>query len=275
MENNNANHSLFNLDYLIKITTFIKNCIAILLLTVALTGVIALCVLGLARKEKISSFFAAIENSASNLKTITKELAETSTKSRIVVESVATTERIREFNNYLDLLNYNSQLITNDLRFAIAENLATSRAVRAEILPVIQKVGNNLEESRKTIVEVREQIKQNGDELHKLLQQGNTLLIKSESELIATLQNINKTANGLQVLTNDPELTNLIKNSNLTMANIQVTTKELADLSTHLIEPIVRPRKTKGLNKYLLQPTLKVFRFLNGTGNIVYLVSRF
>lgn len=275
MQENNSNESLSKLDYLIKLTTFIKNCIAILLLTVLLTGFIVLCTFGFARKEKISSFFAAIENSANNLETTTKEIAATSAKSRIVVDSIATTERIKEFNNYLDLLNYNSQLITNDLRFAIAENLTTSREVRKELLPVIRGVAANLEESKATIIEVREQIKQNGDEFHKLLQQGNTLLIKSESELLATLANINKTANGLQVLTNDSNLTELIKNSNLTMANIQVTTKELADLSTHLIEPIVRPRKTKGLNKYLLQPTLKVLRVLNGTGNLVYLVSRF
>lgn len=273
-ENNTRNNSL-NIDYLIKLTNLLKNCITIVILTAVLTGLVAFFIFGFARKEKILSFFAAIENSANNLETTTKEIAVTSTKSRIIIDSVATAERIREFNNYLDLLNYNSQLITNDLRFAIAENLTTSRAVRAEILPVIQKVGDNLEESRRTIVEVREQIKQNGDELHKLLQQGNTLLIKSESELLATLQNINKTTYGLQVLTNDSNLTELIKNSNLTMSNIQVTTKELADLSTHLIEPIVRPRKTKGLNKYLLQPTLKVLRVLNGTGNLVYLVSRF
>lgn len=273
-ENNTRNNSL-DIDHLIKLTTLLKNCIAIVILTAVLTALAAFSIFGFARKEKISSFFAAIENSANNLETTTKEIAATSTKSRIIIDSVATAERIREFNNYLDLLNYNSQLITNDLRFAIAENLTTSREVRKELLPVIRGVAANLEESKATIIEVRQQIKQNGDELHKLLQQGNTLLIKSESELLATLQNINKTTYGLQVLTNDSNLTELIKNSNLTMSNIQVTTKELADLSTHLIEPIVRPRKTKGLNKYLLQPTLKVLRVLNGTGNLVYLVSRF
>lgn len=273
-ENNTRNNSL-DIDHLIKLTTLLKNCIAIVILTAVITALAAFSIFGFARKEKISSFFAAIENSANNLETTTKEIAATSTKSRIIIDSVATAERIREFNNYLDLLNYNSQLITNDLRFAIAENLTTSREVRKELLPVIRGVAANLEESKATIIEVRQQIKQNGDELHKLLQQGNTLLIKSESELLATLQNINKTTYGLQVLTNDSNLTELIKNSNLTMSNIQVTTKELADLSTHLIEPIVRPRKTKGLNKYLLQPTLKVLRVLNGTGNLVYLVSRF
>jgi hypothetical protein len=79
---------------------------------------------------------------------------------------------------------------------------------------------------------------------------------------------------GISIITNDLGLPKLIENSNLTMGNIQITTKEIADLSTYYLNPLSHPKPTKGFNKYLFQPILKVAKIVNGTSGVLYLINR-
>ncbi len=224
--------------------------------------------------QKVDIILSNLESSTEKLNKTLDNVSATLDNAKAFSDIVLTVDRAKSLNNYFDVLESNAHITTTNLQFAVAESLETSRDIRNKLNPLLLEATDTVREGKNLVIEINHQVKQNGDQLHSLLNQGETLLAKSEKDLLSTLENINKTTNGLQLLTNDPELSNLIKQSSLTMSNIQVTTKELADLSTHFIEPIVRPRKTKGLNKYLLQPTLKVLRILNGSTNVLYLISR-
>lgn len=216
---------------------------------------------------------AAITTTVDKAAKTVEDLSSLASKGKEFTEIVATTDRAKEIANYLDILNFNSQLAQNDIREAINQSKQTSIMLSEQAKPILVSTNQLVLEGKATVEEFRHQIKQNGDEVKLLLEQGRTLIAKSEVELIATLSNINKTANGLQILVNDPKLKNTIQSADLTLQNVQVITKELADLSTYLIEPVVRPRRATGIKRFG-QIVLKVFRVLNGTGQVLFLIDR-
>lgn len=202
-----------------------------------------------------------------------EDLSSLASKGKEFTEIVATTDRAKEIANYLDILNFNSQLAQNDIREAINQSKQTSIMLSEQAKPILVSTNQLVLEGKATVEELRHQIKQNGDEVKLLLEQGRTLIAKSETELLATLSNINKASNGIQILVNDPKLKTLLQNADLTLSNIQIISSELKDLSVHLIEPIVRPRKVTGIKK-LIQPAYKIFRALTATGQILFIIER-
>jgi len=222
----------------------------------------------------------AITATVNNLKaasdkapTIANDLALAVVKGKDFADTALTKDRARSLDNYFDVLEINAHLGTTGLQEAIKESVKTSQDLRAKMNPLADEVRELVKEGKLTVIETRHQIKQNGDEIHALLVEGKTLVRDSKEKLIATLDEVNKAANGVQILVNEPELKEIIHSSNLTLQNIQVITKETADLSTYLIEPIVRPRKATGLARFG-QIVLKVIRVVNGSGQILFLIDR-
>lgn len=204
-----------------------------------------------------------------------KELAER-------VNKFATVDRLRNLENAVNTQIEATQITTNAYAAIADETVRTLTKhvqpavddLKKESTETIAELRNEIKELQSLTKETTHQVKQNGDEAKLLLEQGRTLIAKSETELLATLANINKLSTGAQILVNDPALKELIQNSSLTVGNIEVITGELADLSKHVIEPITKPKPTKGFNKYLFQPTIKILRLLNGAGQVFFVINR-
>ncbi len=136
------------------------------------------------------------------------------------------------------------------------------------------------EDVHKISMELNTQIHNNGNAINALLDETRLTVVETRQQVLAELQELNKVTHGLSVITNDPEIIELIKNSNRAMSNtadtignIEVITKETADLATHLIEPILRPKPAKGLAK-VYRPVVRVLRTLSGAGNVLFLLDR-
>lgn len=123
--------------------------------------------------------------------------------------------------------------------------------------------------------ETTHQLKQNGDEVKSLLETSQSMIIKSEPELLATLAQLRGSAKSLEVLTNDPVLATTLRNIKDTTYHVSLISNDLSDLSHHLIDPIVNPKPPKNkFDKFFVRPTVKVLRILNGAGNVLFLVDR-
>jgi len=197
------------------------------------------------------------------------------------VNEFVDTDKLKNLDNAVNTQIYSAQTLTNSYK-AIADKTVDTLAkqvdpgieeLRTEGKQTFAELRGEVQELQKLTSELTHQVNQNGDEVKLLVEQGRTLIAHSEKDLLATLENINKAANGIQILVNDPALKLLIQNASLTLANIQVITKEAADLSVHVVEPIVRPRKVTGFARFG-QIVLKVVRTINGAGQVLFLIDR-
>jgi len=98
-------------------------------------------------RELVNSNAAGLTSTVNNLKLAseklppaTQDLSVITSKGKDFIEVVATPERAKETANYLDVLNYNTQIYQNDIRQAIAESKATSIMLRKQAEPILVKV---------------------------------------------------------------------------------------------------------------------------------------
>lgn len=144
---------------------------------------------------------------------------------------------------------------------------------RSEGKETFGEIKTQIKELQKLTQELTHQVKQNGDSI-------NQLIVHSDQEVTEILQEAKQSAKSIKLITSDPKILEIVSNLNdssrsLTdsSANIEITTQEIADLSKYLIEPIVRPKPKKGIAK-VLSPLYTIFKFINGTGNILFLVNK-
>ena len=226
--------------------------------------------------QLIDTNSSALTSSVNNIQTITKDSKELVTR----VNQFVDVDKLKNLNNAVNTQIYSAQTLTNSYK-AIADKTVDTLAkqvdpgiedLRNEGKQTFAELRGEVQELQRLTSELTHQVNQNGDEAKLLLEQGRTLIAHSEKDLLATLENVNKAANGIQILVNDPALKILIQNASLTLANIQVITKEAADLSVHVVEPIVRPRKVTGFARFG-QIVLKVVRTINGAGQVFFLIN--
>lgn len=164
--------------------------------------------------------------------------------------------------------------------------IATAKTLENHLQPAIDELKNEAKQTLSSLTkqvhtldsltqETQHQLKQNGDQVQSLLKSSESLIIKSEPELLATLSQLRGNAHSLDVLTNDPALIDSLRNIKDATYNVSLLTNELSDLSHHFIDPIVHPKPPKNkFDKFLVRPTVKVLRILNGAGNVLFLVDR-
>jgi len=218
----------------------------------------------------------AITASVNNSQSISKDSKELVTRINTFIDI----NRLKNLENAVNTQIFATQRTTNNYSAIAQETVNTLRNhvqpgindLRTEGKQTFAELRGEVQELQELTSELTHQVNQNGDEAKLLLEQGRTLIAHSEKDLLATLENINKAANGIQILVNDPTLKALIQNASLTLANIQVITKEAADLSVHVVEPIVRPRKVTGFARFG-QIVLKVVRTINGAGQVFFLIN--
>jgi len=210
---------------------------------------------------------------SSKLPSTTQDLSIIASKGKNFTNVVATEERAKEVANYLDVLNFNSQVAQNDIRQAIAESKQTSIMLRKQAEPILVSANELVKEGTATVAELKHQIKQNGDGI-------NSIITATEPELVAMLKELRKTTEKITILTNDENIpkivTNLEKSTKelgQTTANIEVVTGQVAALSVKAIDPIVNPPKQTGIKKVLV-PAYQIFKSVTALGQILLVIER-
>lgn len=226
-----------------------------------------------------------VNNNAPAITATVNDARDTTKKGKELAERAnqfATVDRLKNLENAVNTQIFATQETTNNYGAIASETVNTLRNhvqpgiedLRTEGKQTFAELRGEIHELQSLTKELTHQVEQNGDEVKLLLEQGRTLIAKSEPELLATLANINNLSAGAKILVNDPALKELIQNSNVTIGNIEIITGELADLSKHVIQPITNPKPTKGFNKYFFQPTIKILRVLNGAGQVFFIINR-
>lgn len=199
------------------------------------------------------------------------------------VDNFVTKERLA----YIDEAT-RSQIKSTDeaTKGATRVTVATVNTLEQHIQPAIDELKTEAKETISSLKqevksldsltqETTHQVKQNGDQVKSLLDTSQSILIHSEPELLATLAEIKGSAKSLQVLTDDPALAETLRSINDTTYNVSLITNDLSDLSHYLIDPIINPKPPKNkFDKFLIRPTVKVLKILNGAGNVLFLVDR-
>lgn len=146
---------------------------------------------------------------------------------------------------------------------------------RKEGKETFAEIKTEVKELQNLTRELTHQVNQNGDEVKALLEQGKSIIVKSEPELLTTLAKIKETSERLEILTNDPALAQTLRNIDSTSYSVSLISKDLSNLSHHFIDPIVNPKPPKNkFDKFLVRPTIKVLRVLNGYGNVLFFLDR-
>ena len=227
---------------------------------------------------KVNQIVSNLETTSTKLASTSKDLAEFSSET-------LTSNQAKELNNLIEIQSYNSQVISNEIRSISTEAKATQIELRQTLIPIVKDIKPLLGEVNNLVVEARRQVKQNGDEvasqIHSNGQAINSILTKTEPEVIAILKELRASSEHITVLTNDPSIPTILhnlestsSNTSKTTSNIEVLTGELSELSKHLIEPIIHPPKRTGI-KRIIGPLYTVFKFVNGTGNLFYIIQKF
>mgnify|MGYP006052930857 CR=1 FL=1 len=189
--------------------------------------------------------------------------------------SVISKSTVETINN----LNKTIVSVNNDLPQLMSE-------INKQIKDIGEKTGTTLTSANLAILEVKEltgetkvQIKQNGDAIKELIVSGNALLVP-EGSITKTMDELQKAIHGINVITNDPNLTYLLRNANITMKNLgditynaNLTVYEIARLSKHLTDKIIGSPPKNWADKYILRPTLTVLKTVGAFGQIYYLLS--
>lgn len=214
------------------------------------------------------------------------ELAQTATKTaeetRLAASRFNEPERVARFDDYMIKQAASALANTQNTR-RIGANLNT--AIKEDLRPLLQdlrpRLNAQIEALTETTRTLNAQIAANGDRVQALLDEGKILVADSRLQVVDLLKELNATAHGLSVITNDPDLAKLIDNLNATSGNlagttghIETITEDLAGLSNKYLEPLYKPQKRSFFGK-LGAGVIQVFRYLNGAGQIVYLIGRF
>lgn len=224
-------------------------------------------------KKEDSPLFASLLN----LQQTTKNASELTER----VNKFVDIDRLKNLDNAVNTQIYSTQQLTNNYSQIASSIVQTNEKqiqplvaeVREKAGVSFDKINTEIEALQGLTNESTHQLKQNGDQLAALLEKGNTLVASSEKELLETLSNINRTTNGIRVIVEDPALADLIRNSDKTVANVEVTTKNFADLSDYLILPLTHPIPAHGIGK-LTKPLIKIGKIATGLGNVLYLIQR-
>lgn len=231
-------------------------------------------------RELITTTTAGITATVNNLKlaseklpTTTQDLSTIASKGKDFTSIIATEERAKEVANYLDVLNFNTQVAQNDIRAAIAESKQTSIMLRQKAEPILISANELVKEGTATVAELKHQIKQNGDGI-------NNIITTTEPELVAMLKELRKTSEKITILTNDENIPKIVNNLERTTkelgetsANIEVVTGQVAALSVKTIDPIVNPPKQTGIKKVLV-PAYQIFKSVTALGQILLVIER-
>lgn len=238
----------------------------------------------------IRSTRSVIETNTPKIAASLDNLEKTTASSKEATERInlfLTVDRLRNWDNAVNTQIYSTQLFTNTYRDIAKEAIEMMRnniepaidglsqdtartltVARTAIAQASVDLSDNSKKVAALTEELRRQTKQNGDSINGLLEEGKSLIVGSKEDLLALIKEARETTQGLKIITNDPDIL-------LTIKNVSDISTELDLLSHKLIDPIINPLKTTGVNKYFIQPVLKIAKFTNAVGAIFYMVSRF
>jgi len=199
------------------------------------------------------------------------------------LDNFINTERL----SYIDQAT-RSQIKSTDeaTKGATRLTVATVNTLEQHIQPAIDELRTEAKETLTTLKQevnelksltqtTTEQIQQNGEQVKALLERGEIILAKSEPELLATLAKLKESSQALEILTNDPAVAKILHNIRDGTYHVSLISKDLQQLTHKTIEPIINPKPPKNsFDKYFIRPTIKVFKIVNGAGNVLFLIDR-
>jgi hypothetical protein len=223
-------------------------------------------------RETVSKVSPEVISSTSHTKSVIEKL-----------DNFINTERL----SYIDQAT-RSQIKSTDeaTKGATRLTVATVNTLEQHIQPAIDELRNEGKETLITLKqEVNElksltqtttqQIQQNGEQVKVILERGEFILAKSEPELLSTLSRLKESAEAIEILTNDPALAETLRSIRDGTYHVSLISEDLQQLAHKTIKPIINPKPPKNsFDKYFIRPTIKVFRILNGAGNVLFLIDR-
>lgn len=201
------------------------------------------------------------------------------------INRFVTVERLRNLENGINTQIYATQTLTNSYK-QIAD--VTTATLEKVINPRVRILTDNTvqiqEQTLRTLSAIERLTLQQNDNLTAisnatitLLENTNHAVVVTEPQALDILKQLANTVQDLRIITNDPSLQanlhQMLESTAQTSKNVQVITKELADLSEYVVEPIVRPKQQKGIKK-LFTYVVRVVRVLSTAGNILFLLQR-
>mgnify|MGYP001585301505 CR=1 FL=1 len=206
--------------------------------------------------KEIPATLNALKDEAKNTSVISKSTVET-------INNLNTTILVvnKELPKLIDNIN-------NQINTIGAKTSTTLDSTNLAILELKEVAG-----------ETRIQIKQNGDAAKELLVNGNAL-IAPEGDITKVIQELQGTVHGLNIITNDPNLGNLLNNANITMKNLgditfnaNLVSIEGARLSKYLTDKVIGTPPKNWADKYILRPAAIVLKTVGAFGQIFYLIT--
>lgn len=179
----------------------------------------------------------------------------------------------------IDSINTTILGVNNELPTLIAEIRTQTKDIGTKADTTLVSANLTILELKDAIAETKTQIKQNGDAATELLKNGNTL-ITSEGQVTKILAELQGSLHGINVITNDANLPNLINNANIGMKNLgditynaNLVTQEGARLSKYFTDKIIGTPPKNWVDKYIWRPTIAVVKTLGAAGQFVYLLQ--
>lgn len=230
-------------------------------------------------RETITKVSPEVVSSSNHAKSVVEKLDNFINTERLSYIDQATRSQIKSTDEA-------TKGATEATKGATRLTVATVNTLEQHIQPAIDELHNQGKETltslKQEVDELKsltqattKQIQQNGDQVKSLLEQGTTTLAKSEPELLATLAKLKESAEAIEVLTNDPALVETLGSIKNSTYHVSLISEDLQQLAHKTIEPIINPKPPKNsFDKYLIRPTIKVIKLLNGAGNVLFLVER-
>lgn len=249
-------------------------------------GVLLLaCALSFSRKQEIFSFFASAQRAVSNLETSSNKIPNiidsiefTALRSKAFSTVVLTDDNNRELANYINILNYNSQVVQNELLSTIRESKETSIMFRKQAEPILISANQFIDQGNKVLQTVDKQIDLNGSELKqtiasvtKAVDHVDQYLVDTEPEVIALLQKINQTTENIRIITNDQSIIDSLRNINSNLANLAIVTDAFGKFSHDFVYG-TKPKNK--FDKYLYRPLKYSIRLLTGSANLLVFIDK-
>lgn len=236
---------------------------------------------------QISGSVARIETglqpSIENIKATTTAAKETTARLNLFI----TEDRLRNWDNAINTSIYTGQSIANTYGIVGQSSANLLDTLRREIAPTFNLLRGEAQETGKLarvqlaeigplITEARAQVHDNGEALTGLIDEGKVTIKETREEVIAELQELQKTTRGLAVITNDESFPRALKATAGSLENIQVITKRGAQLADYYIGPTVdEDKKPKGFFGKLKAGLVTTYRIIRGGADLFYIVGTY
>ncbi len=223
-------------------------------------------------RETINKVSPEVVSSTSHTKSVIEKLDNFINTERLSYIDQATRSQIKSTDEATKGATRLTVATVNTLEQHIQPAIDELRIEAKETLITLKQEVNELKSLTQATTE---QIQQNGEQVKAILERGEIILAKSEPELLATLALLKESSQALEILTNDPAVAKILHNIRDGTYHVSLISEDLQQLTHKTIEPIINPKPPKNsFDKYFIRPTIKVFKIVNGAGNVLFLIDR-